>query len=395
MRPRTSAAFLATAALLLSACGGADEDGGGGGGEEIKVGVIASLSGPASVIGTNQLTGVEMAVEELNADGGVDGRQLTVLQKDDEGDPTTASQVARELLQQEEVDLLWGPTLSSPSLSVAPLATQTDTVEFGTGVAPDLGNAEEFPYFFRMSPSAALQAETFVQFMEDAGLTRAGLLAVNNELGTSNVDAFTAQAGDAGIEVADTQFHETGATDLTPQVEALERAGAEVLIMLNTAPPDGVATISARNTLSWDVPIIGFSATADPAIVDAFEPEELDQVYAGQTYRQLTTPDTPQVTLDWLDRLREYLGVDALETDASQTAVGYDAVMMWAAAVEETGSTEAADIASYLEENVYEGVVSRYTYDAERHEGVTLEDIVFVEAASLDDGLRTVADTTG
>lgn len=400
-------------ALLLAACGGDDDetstggtggtettaasgddgdggDGGGPSGDPVKIGAIVTISGPAASIGEDQRTGMEMAVEELNEANGILGRPVELIVKDDGGDPTQAAQVMRELVDQENVDLILGPTLSSPTLAAADVATRAEKVMITTASADAVGDAATYPFILRTSPRSALQAETFVDFMESAGYTKAALLAVNNALGTSVVEAVTSAIEGTDITITATEFFETGAVDLTSQVTKLENSGAEVLIAVSTATPDQVASVRARNQLAWDVPVLGFSTMAVPQVTEGVGgPDAMENVFAGQNYKPLVDPG-PEME-EWLEKLRDRLGQRPLTRDVGQVVTGYDQVMMAADTADNIGSFDAQEFIDYRIENVYEGLKASYEYDEERHDGEGLDDLVFVIASSLDDGTFTEA----
>ncbi len=369
----------------------ASEGGSQASGEPIKIGGAVVLSGPAAEIGKQQQLGMQMAIDELNAGSGVMGRPVEITFKDTGGDPTKATQAVREVVQQDKVPFLFGPTLSSPTLAAAPIANQAKVIEFTTASADDARDAGKLPYTFAMSPSASIQAKTFIQYMKASGWSKPGLLAVNNALGTFNVDKMKSELeGSSDIQIADVEFHETGSVDLTPQVQKLKGAGADVMIMLNTATPDMVAGLKARGQLGWEVPVLGFSTLTFPSVRDAVGEAGMKDVFAGQQYPNFAGEGTPRVQ-DFISRVKKRLNEDPLTHDVQQTATGYDAIMMWADAVEATGGLDADAIKEYRESNPYEGVKITNYYDAQRHDGERSQDLVFVVANSFDDGLYTLA----
>ncbi len=394
---RALVALAAGAALVATACGSSSTSSTGGGGTgsssapsfngTLKFGVLVSLSGPSANIGTDQKTGLEMAASEVNASGGILGQQVVLDAQDDGSTATTAVQGAHKLVDQDGIQALFGPTLSAPTLAVVPVTKPAGIIEMGTAVAPDAADASKYPQFFRMSPPAALQAATFVSFMQQKGFKNAALLAVNNTLGTSNIDAFKAAIQGTGITIAGTQVNDSGAVDLTSQEQKLKDGNPDVLLVLETANPDQIAAVKARNALNWSVPVLGFSTMHDPAIAQAVGQQGMSNVFAGQSYVRLTEGNAPTATTDWLTRLRKYLNTGKLTHDVSQIAVGYDALSMFANAANATKSTDFNTLRSYLEQNPYSGVANLYKYDAARHDGITLSDVTFVVAAYFNDGL--------
>ncbi len=413
-------------ALLTAACGGGGESGGGAetsitaaseqeppagaatdatasptagdateaSGEPVRIGAAVVTSGPAGGIGKDQQTGMQIAVDELNAGGGVLGRPVQIVAKDTGGDPTKAAQVMRQLVDQEKVPFVFGPSLSSPTLAAAPIANNGTVLEFTSAAADDARDASKLPLTFGMEPSASLQAETFLDYMQSNGWTKPGLLAVNNALGTFNVDKMKASAGDAGVEIAGVEFHETGSVDLTPQVQKLKSAGADVLVLLEVAPPDMIAGLKARTQLGWNVPVLGFSSLTRADVRHAVGGDGMDQVYAGQQYEPFAGGASSQVD-HFLSLVKEHLGTGTLEQDVEQVVTGYDAVQMWAHGVNEAGTTDPEELATWLEGNGYDGVKASYEYGSDRHDGVGADDLVFVVADSFDDGVYELAPNQG
>ena len=362
----------------------------------MKVGASLSLSGPAADIGKLAEEGAKMAIEDINARGGILGRCLELLLKDDGGDPTKASQVARELVDQEEVAFMVGPFLSSAIGSSIEVTGAAGVLQVPAGVLPDAGDATKYPYAFRTEVVASLQAATFVQYMEAAGFDSAALLAVNNALGTSTVDALKAAVEGTDIKLSAIEFHESGAVDLTPQVRKLMDSGADVLILLNTAGPDTSASLNARESLAWDVPVLGFSSIANTGVTGAVSPAGMEGVFGGQAYRLLAHEpgqDEPsgEAAKAFRKLYREFRGEQVLNSNMQQAAGIYDSFWMMATAINAVGAVDPDGVKEYLEANGYDGVKASYSYDAERHDGVGLDDLVFMVASSLQDGILELA----
>jgi branched-chain amino acid transport system substrate-binding protein len=365
--------------------------------DPIQIGVVFSLTGPAADIGARGREGVDMAVEELNAENGILGRCVEALVRDDEGDPTRASQVTRELVDQEEVDFVVGPFLSSPAGTSIEVTNQANMVHIQGSVLFEAGDPEQFPYVFRVQVAAHLQAETFTQFMQEAGYESAGVIAVNNALGIGVSEAFQASAEEAGLEVTTVEFHESGDTDHTVQMQTIQGTDPDVLIVMSTATPDLVASVRARNGLGWDVPVLGFSSMAFVEVTEAIGFDGMEGVLAGQAFRNFSRDSDGNVLggeriIDWLERYRVFIGADEIQFGPQQVASFYDAVIMLAEAVEGTGSVEDEEIRDYLQANPHEGIMATYVYDEQRHDGVTFDDLVFVIARSLEDGTYELAE---
>lgn len=406
-----------TVAFLATACDdGGGSDGGNGeiGAEEeqgpdsaaadgdcdaddpISVGALFSLTGPAADIGARSREGVEMATETINGSGGIVGRCIETHFGDDEGDPTRASQAARELVDQVGVDVLIGPFLSSPAGAAIEVSNQAQLIHIQGSTLQEAGDPSIYPYAFRVQVAAGLQAATFVQFLETAGHESVAVIAVNNDLGIGVSEAFGAAAADAGIEVLAVEFHESGDSDHTPQMQALQATDADALIVMNTAVPDIVASLRARSGIGWDAPVLGFSSMAFPEVTEAIGFDAMEGVLAGQAFANISRDASGAIVggeriEDWLDRYRTFTGVEEIEVGPQQVASFYDAVSMYADAANTVGSLEADAIRDHLQANAYEGIMATYQNDETRHDGVTFDDLVFVVARSFENGTYEVA----
>jgi ABC-type branched-subunit amino acid transport system substrate-binding protein len=232
--------------------------------------------------------------------------------------------------------------------------------------------------------------------MEAADLHAPALLAVNNALGTSNIDALNASIEGTDIEVVATEFHESGSTDLTPQMRALMDADPDVLIILNTAGADLTAALQARQSLGWGVPVLGFSSAANASVTNAVGPDGMEGVLAGQAYRLLArepgeTEPIGEAAVAFRERYKAFRGEDTLDLNLQQPAGIYDSFMMMAHAINEVGDVDPEGVRAYLVENGYEGVKATYEFTEERHDGVGLDDLAFVIADSLEDGVLEIA----
>lgn len=355
--------------------------------EPLLIGVSQPLSGPAAQNGTQARWGVEMATEDINANGGILGQPVELVIRDDKCDATTGSQVTRELIDAVGVQALVGSLCSGVIGAQMEITGNAGMIQFVQGVLPAVGDATANPYVFRTTSPAFLQTEALIVFLNDAGLTNPGALAVNDALGTSSLETFEANVEGSGITIAASELHETGQVDLVANVQNLKNAGADSMVVFNTGT-DQAAAIRARNELGWDVPVVGLQTMTDPAVAEAVGSEGMEMVFAGPSYPALLRGEgLSEPSL--VTRAKEYLGEDPLSEDVTLSGLTYDALMLYAEAAEATGGLDADAIKEYLEDSPpdgHPGIIANYFYDAERHDGITLEDMTYVVAASFENG---------
>lgn len=363
-------------------------------GEPIKVGVIEALSGPTAEIGEQERLGIEMAVDELNANGGVLGRPLEMVVRDDGAEPARSSAAARELVSQVGVAVIHGPTLSAPVLAAAPIATEASIPLFHGTTAADAGDAAQYPYTFRLAIPFSQYAKDFFDMADELGATRPAVLAVNDGFGTAFAENLQTEAGERGIDLAGVQFFESASLDLATPLRSLQNSGADLVIYAMSSIPDTIAALQARGLLGWDAPVLGSTSMPDPAIREAVGDDLMEGVYGHGVPNALVRDDSGAVEGDvqaWLDELRDRLGQDELTSGPALTLWTYSGVLMWAEAVEATGSLEGDDIKAYLEDNDFTLFGISYEFDDVRHDGQTQENNSWVVAASFDNGTYEAA----
>ncbi|MFC4944177.1 ABC transporter substrate-binding protein [Pseudonocardia sp. GCM10023141] len=214
------------------------------------LGSIASLTGPSADLGALVKAGSEMGVQDVNGKGGVLGRCLKLIVKDDAGDPTTATQVTRELTDQESAEVLVGPVLSAPTGASLEVSARAPVTQFPLSANPVGGDAKTYPHAFMTEFSSSQITESLIAYLKRKGYTKPAVIAVNNALGTFLEGAFTKGIAGSGLTLATApQLHDTGLPDLSPQVRTLVEAKPDVLVVFQAAGPDQAATVKARNLL--------------------------------------------------------------------------------------------------------------------------------------------------
>lgn len=248
----------AAAALTLSAAGCGAATGGGSDSADgpIKVGVIGDFSGSSADMGVAMRQGVEIAAEEFNEEGGVDGRQVELVFYDDEGDAQKATTGAQSLTDRERVTAVIG----NPNTGTA-IATVKATNSRGVPQIVPIAQSPEVlegdpEYAFRSSATNPLDIEVLVEYAKAQGWTKIGLLHDTSAYGLSGSGLLEEQIPASGLELVKTERYEVGAADLTPQALGLRDAGAEAVIMWSLGA-DGARFATNVKGLGWDVPLLG------------------------------------------------------------------------------------------------------------------------------------------
>jgi branched-chain amino acid transport system ATP-binding protein len=254
---------LITAGLLLAACGsGADTSKGSassGSSEPFVIGAVNALSGPYASVGTNLAAGAKVAVDAVNAKGGINGRQVKLVSVDDAGDPAKTQLAVKDLVENQKVDFLLPDALSSLRQVTLPYETANKVFAIAGSTTAELGDASKYPYGFlngELSPKrATAMAEAVKQ--ADAG-TKLGMLYSNTAAQVSEAQAMPGEAQKAGQTVVDSVQIATGATDVTAELAKLKSEGAQVVLSAAQYNNHIQAVMSGMETLGWNAPVYFF-----------------------------------------------------------------------------------------------------------------------------------------
>jgi branched-chain amino acid transport system substrate-binding protein len=186
-------------ALTLSACPGGPSPTQPGGADLIRVGFIAPLSGNDASVGIGTFNGAQLALDHINAAGGVHGRKLTLVRRDDTGEAERGAEVAADLVKQQVVGIV-GPTWSGVAKAIVETVTRAagiPTVSPGA-TSPQLATFDDGGLFFRTIPSDTLQGKAMSKLVQEDGHTHIVVLARNNPYGNGFADALVADFTAAG-----------------------------------------------------------------------------------------------------------------------------------------------------------------------------------------------------
>lgn len=354
--------------------------------DPIKLGHVAALSGASAQSGEAITRGLQIAIDEINAAGGLlDGRMIELIQRDDESKPPKGLIAARELIFNEDVAAFFGGIDSPVSLAIAPLANQEKTPFMAVWAAATgiTRNGADPNYVFRVSAIDALVDVKLLNYANGKfGATKVGLMLINNPWGESNEKGLVAadEANDA-VEIVGIEKFEGADVDMTPQLTRLKDAGAEAIILVVNAPP-GAQMMKSRERMGWDVPVVshwGISGGRFPELAGPTAGE----AHFVQTYSFFG--DQGEVGDKVLETLKEkYSEIDGPEDVFSPvgTANAYDAMHIVALAIEQAGSTDGDAIREALEDlqGSYVGLIKTYEkpFSAENHDALGPDDYVMV-----------------
>jgi branched-chain amino acid transport system substrate-binding protein len=324
-------------------------------GKPALVGAIVSRSGAASSYGEQIVRGFDLAVEQINASGGVSGRKLRLIYRDDSTNPEIGLAAVRELVEKEGVSTVLGAVSSTVTLRLAPYCERNHVVLISPSAsAPQLTEAGE--YVFRTYPSDVLEGTSMADFARDLGLDRVAVLAVDNEYGASLSRAFTERlTASGGSVVASLTFPEGDHRAIASAVAALPGLAPRGVYI-----PAYVSDLASALKLLRETrlrPIVLGTSVAAPELIRAAGPAAENLVFPMSDFDP--TADSAGVR----SFAAAFAARFAAEPDV-YAAHAYDTVRILAMAAARAGSWNADDIRdALLRIDNYEGATGRLAFD--------------------------------
>lgn len=365
MKKRLLAMFLAAAMMLtaVTGCGGGQGGAGNGGSEDgdIKIGGLAPLTGDVSVYGIAVDNGVQIAIHEINSNGGILGRDIHYIVYDEKGDATEAVNAYNKLVQSDKVVAIIGDVTSKPTLAVAQQAVK-DKIPMITasGTAENITAAGE--NIFRACFIDPFQGELMASYAAKklGKKTAAVIYDISDDYSKGLYESFEASAKDLGLEIVQVEGYSKGTVDFKAQLTNIKSKNPDVIFLPVYYQDVALIAVQAKElgitaqflgADGWD----GVTGQVDASNMDAVNDAYFCSQYSAQS-------DDPKMQ-KFLEYYKELYG-----TEASQFAVlGYDAMMMLAQAINEAGSTDSAAITKALAEIDFTGLTGHMVFDEKRN----------------------------
>lgn len=368
-----------TAIMLVLSLGG-----GAMAAEPVKIGLVAALSGQSAKSGEAITRGLTVAIDEINAAGGVlGGRQLELIRRDDESNPSKGQIAARELIYKEKVAVFFGGLDSPVSLAIVPLANKAKTPFMGVWAAatPITRNGANPNYVFRVSAvDAIVDRALMVYGKKTYGTKKAGLILINNPWGESNEKGLVAASKVENIEIAGIEKFENQDVDVVPQLLRLKKAGADTLFLVANAAP-GAQMMKSLGRMGWDVPVVshwGISGGRFPELAGNMA----EKVTFIQTYSFFgkQNPVGEALLKKLIAKYDDIKGPEDVIPPVGY-ADAYDAMHLTAMAINKAGSTDGDAIRkAFLSIGPYKGLIKTYEkpFTEDNHDALNYNDYVMV-----------------
>ena len=346
----------------------------GSGGDTIKIGAVGPLTGDSSNGGTDELEGKEMAVEDFNEAGGVDGKTIELVSEDDASSASQSASAVTKLINQDKVVGIIGAHNSACTLAGLEVLNRYGVPMITPGSSAETVLTSGCEWISRAFPGDDLQCKALLNYIEEnQDVDKIGVIYSNDDFGKGGLDSITEAAEEKGKEVVSESFANED-KDMTAQLSKLRDEGAEALFIWCQYTPGALIMKQARG-LGWDVQFYSGTGTIHE---DTFSLS--DGAYYGciNSVPFISTSTDPEVQ-EWVDRYEEKYGTPPSQNSAR----AYDATMILLNAIKAAGSTEPEEVQKAIRSTKdYDGLQGNISIDPKT--GEYQGDVMIVKAIEGD-----------
>lgn len=339
---------VAMSASLLAGCGGTSDSTGSGAaastnassetaaaetsGDTIRIGGITAVTGDKAEMGESFWRSWELAIEKVNENGGVLGKQVELVLEDSKADPKEAVELTKKMGDDESIAAVLGPMTSSEAIACAPVFEEYTMVE----LSPCASNNQYAPmsdYAFTVAGKMDAEQPYLVErgAYEFLGAKSIGVIWSNDDWGASAFESTKEGCEEYGIEITDDESFVAGEKDFTAILTKIRQTNPEYL-MLITQAADGALVLNQLEAMGWDIPVIGAGAMYSDQVI-LLSGEASEGLVASAAF--FLSEEDPEA---WDYATKFYEGAGFYPT--IHGPLSYDAALLLCAAIEKAGTTD-------------------------------------------------------
>jgi branched-chain amino acid transport system substrate-binding protein len=352
--------------------------------EPIKIGLVTALSGQSARAGEAITRGLQIAIDELNGNGGVLGRKFELLRRDDEATPAKGVLAARELVFKEKVAVLFGGLDTPVSIAIVPIMNEAKVPFMGPWAAgtPITKNGANPNYVFRVSAVDEIVDKAMLQYAQkNFNAKKPGMILINNPWGESNEAGLKAALSAKGMTAAGIEKFEGNDVDVVPQLTRLKSAGADTLFLVGNVGPSA-QVVKSLDRMGWKVPVVSHWGPAGGRFTELAGPSA-PSVHFVQTYSFFGNqrPVGTKVLKMLMAKYPDIKGAGDV-TPAVGVANAYDAMHLVALAIKNAGSTDGDKVREgFYKIGSYDGLIKAYKnpFTPANHDAINENDYVWTQ----------------
>jgi branched-chain amino acid transport system substrate-binding protein len=350
----------------------------------IRMGWIAAVSGMFASNAQAQDWGFHMTVADLNEQGGLLGRKVEVVMRDSAADPSKAVSFAKELVYNENIDVLCGPINSGEALPTLGIVSGAKKLHLIGGSVEELIDPVKYPLGFRNLNANGQWIKVAVKFMvEDLKKTKVAIINDNTGYGVLSRETVTKFLAAQNLKPVYTATVDPNKPDVTDELLKAKDAGADVITEWSNATGFVARLVNARGEQNWNVPIVGHPTILQENVAKLLTKRSYwDNVYGLAYIHQIVDANgkLPANVQAFMDKHKDTIG-PYLAAGLPAFLQGQAAVYIYAAGLTKAGDTDPFKVKAALESiPVIDAPYGPFIYTATDHTGFQDNGITLVNA---------------
>jgi len=341
----------------------------GFGAEAVKIGAIFSITGGNANLGLPESRTLQMLVDAANAAGGIGGRPVKLIMKDSQGDAEKATSFAKQMIDEDQVLAIIGPSTSGESMKLKGLCDDAETILLSCAAAETIVNPVA-KWVFKVAPMDSFVAQMIFSTMKKMGITRIGVMCSNSGFGQGGKGQLAKYAPGAGIQIVIAEDYDKDSTDLTSVLTKIKAQNVQAMVNWSTEPAQSIVLKNMKQ-LGFDVPIFQSHGFGNIAYVEAAGKAAEGTIFpCGRILVADALPaDNPQKKA--LVGYRSAYMAKFGEEPSTFGGHAWDSYSIIAAAVAKVG-TDRAKVRDYIEGvKGFIGISGVFTFSPTDHNGLT------------------------
>jgi branched-chain amino acid transport system substrate-binding protein len=338
----------------------------------IRIGAILAITGPAANLGLPESRTLQMLVDDANAAGGIAGRKIELFMKDSQGNAEKAVSFAKQLVEEQEVLAIIGPSTSGESMKLKSYCDENETILLSCAAAETIVNPVAH-WVFKTPQMDSFAAQMIFTTMKKLGITRIGAVVSNTGFGQGGKAQLEKLAPASGITLAITEVYESTATDLTSVLTKVQAQNVQAVVNWSVEPAQSLVPKNMKQ-MGFEVPLFqshGFGninyvvmagKAADGIIFPAGRLLVADALPAGHPQKQVLSAYKKEYEAKFKEDVSTFGGH------------AFDAFIILTEAVKRTGSTDRAKVRDAIEGlKGFAGTGGIFNFSPTDHNGLTMD----------------------
>lgn len=391
MKRLVSAVLALIIIVSLVGCGKtAEADSGASAGDKVKVGLYGPLTGANTMNGEAMVQGAELAISEINADGGLLGKQVELIKLDDKSNAEQAVKNVTRLCEVDKVNLIIASIISNNILASADIVQKAQIPSLGSGTSPTWLQGDGKDYLFRVLPNSKLSNEAIIHAIKELGVENVGIIYRADEGGNTNQKIFSERCAQDNVNVVGVEAFQPNDTDVSGQINKLIKAGMDGLVCYGTTA-DPIMILNQLKKTGYKGKVFGPEIFSPYAIKEATGDAANGVIY-GAPYAVPVSADNANTEIEkaFLQRFVDHFG-KMPESDVAYRT--YDAMMLYKTAVERCQSVDGSKVTEALNEiDDFEGLAGTFQFKTAAEQGMRGEGILNCRLYVIEDGKDVLVD---